>query len=47
MHEMLQDAFEMPNLDGGEDNESPEESILDEPNIEAQKFYKLLKDAEN
>ncbi|KAJ8627922.1 hypothetical protein MRB53_021229 [Persea americana] len=47
MHEMLQDAFEMPNLDGGEDNESPEESIPDEPNMEAHKFYKLLKVAEN
>eukprot|EP00268_Persea_americana_P019667 TRINITY_DN2010_c0_g2_i4.p1 TRINITY_DN2010_c0_g2~~TRINITY_DN2010_c0_g2_i4.p1 ORF type:complete len:465 (-),score=57.82 TRINITY_DN2010_c0_g2_i4:857-2251(-) len=46
MHEMLHDAFGMPNLDGGEDNESPEESIPDEPNMEAQKFYKLLKDAE-
>ena len=44
---MLQDAFGMPNLDGGEDNESPEESFPNEANMEKQKFYRLLKDAEN
>ena len=46
MQEMLQDAFRMPNLDGGKDNESPKESILDEPIREAQKVYKLFKDAD-
>ena len=47
MHGLLQDAFRMPNLNDGDDNASPKENTPDEPNKEAQRFYKLLKDAES
>ncbi|KAG5571350.1 hypothetical protein H5410_061116 [Solanum commersonii] len=44
VQELLKDLY--PNVDGGATHTSYDEVVEEEPNVEAKRFYRLLKDLE-